>query len=289
MTQGFLNYVTTGTVDGDDVLCATKTAGGSCERVLLTLQRGVNPTKVLRRLFGEVGGPSGPIAESGGEDKLYISLHELTRIHVRASRIFAGPGQYPPSNFSAYGIVAFQALPTDKGETSRYENICKGFLSAIPTSNTLIKHGISTSKQMVTVWPLNNIKLADSLNPVAGLSGQCLPVTRSIDLVVSLSAIRSARAVMSNAAFSGRGPYVIAWAPAKLAGNPRASVLVLDMSSVTTSAQAVEMFRDWAEKIEKNPALWRRGWDFSQIRVILRLWADRWGPVMLTFIAPRAN
>jgi hypothetical protein len=142
---------------------------------------------------------------------------------------------------------------------------------------------------MVTVWPVNNNNLADSLNPKADLNSQCLQAIRSIDLVASLSAIRSARAIVPNSDLSGRGPYVIAWAPAKLAGKPRASVLVLDLSSVTTSAQAVEMFRVWAEKIEKNPALWRRGWDFHQIRVILRLWADRWGPVMLTFITPRTN
>jgi hypothetical protein len=287
MSQGILNYITTGRMNGLPVLCTARTEGGSCEGVLLTFPPGVNGTQELKNLLGLRVPVSGPINENQG--RLYVSRQELTGTQVRASRIFAGPGQFPPSNFLAYGIVAFQALPTDKGEISRYETICKGFLAAIPTSNALIKYGVKTSQQMVTVWPVNNNNLADSLNPKADLNSQCLQAIRSIDLVASLSAIRSARAIVPNSDLSGRGPYVIAWAPAKLAGKPRASVLVLDLSSVTTSAQAVDMFRVWAEKIEKNPALWRRGWDFHQIRVILRLWADRWGPVMLTFITPRTN
>jgi hypothetical protein len=70
---------------------------------------------------------------------------------VRASRTFAGPGQYPPSRFAAYGIVAFQALPYDTVETNRYRNICRGYLAAIPGSKILLNKGIPLNKQMVTV------------------------------------------------------------------------------------------------------------------------------------------
>ncbi|MEY4354852.1 MAG: hypothetical protein RLZZ609_3093 [Cyanobacteriota bacterium] len=209
---------------------------------------------------------------------------------IKASRLFAAPGQYPPRQFSAYGIVAFQSLPVDKDETNRYLSICRGFISAIPASSALLKQGIQYTEQMVTVWPLSMATLANTLNKPSNEDGTTCPkAVRAIDLVTSRSAIKSASRDLRNATFDGRGPYVIAWSPAISLGKQRASVLVLDLSNVTTSAQSVEIFREWSDKIEQNPALWRKGWDMNGIRFALRLWADRWGPGILSFILPSSK
>jgi hypothetical protein len=207
---------------------------------------------------------------------------------VRASRTFAGPGEYPPSRFAAYGIVAFQALPYDTAETNRYRNICRGYLAAIPGSKILLDKGIPLNKQMVTVWPLNDGKLASKLNTTSLEHDEmCSRAVLSIDLVTSRNSIVKARTALRKTLLEERGPYVIAWSPAQSFGKSQAAVLVLNLSNVTTSAQAVEMFREWSDKIEQNPELWTGGWNHDSLRVTLRLWADRWGPGILSLFSPQ--
>ncbi len=40
---------------------------------------------------------------------------------------------------------------------------------------------------------------------------------------------------------------------------------MLDLSNVTTSEGAVAIFQDWADKIEKNPQLWKGGWNLNSL------------------------
>lgn len=212
------------------------------------------------------------------------------RPEVKASRVFAGPGQYPPSQFAAYGIVAFQALAADEAETTRYISICQGFLAAIPASTSLQELGVPLNEQMATIWPLKDKVLANTLNSMDEQNhNNCRSIVSSVGLVASRDAISKAKKSFRKVAFDGRGPYVIAWSPSKSFGQPDAAVLVLNLSNVTTRAQAVEMFRSWSERIEQDPGLWKGGWNLNGLRIALQLWADRWGPGVLVFLTPQNN
>ncbi len=209
---------------------------------------------------------------------------------IRASRAFSGPGQYPPNQFAAYAIVAFQALATDANEMARYESICKGFLAAIPAAASLRKAGIPFSEQMVTIWPLVSASLAATLNTASATNNSnCQRIVASTNLLLSHDAIHKASKLSRNISFKGRGPYLIAWAPAKSFGKPDAAVLVLDLSNVTTNDGAVAVFQEWSDKIEQNPNLWKGGWNLNSLRITLRLWADRWGKDVLAILSPTAK
>jgi hypothetical protein len=213
-------------------------------------------------------------------------LEPQGRLLIRASRAFAGPRQYPPTQFAAYGIVAFQSLPFDTDETNRYVNICRGYLAAVPRAKNLLDQGIPLSKQMVTVWPLDNARLSDKLNITdQDPSLICRKAVLAIDIASSRNAIVNARLTKPGESFDGRGPYVIAWSPAQSFGKPNAAVLVLNLSNVSTAAQAAELFRAWSSDVEGNPQLWTGGWNNQSLKVILRLWADRWGSKILSLLS----
>ena len=217
-------------------------------------------------------------------------LEGQTRPDVRASRLFSGPGQFPPSEFAAYGIVAFQALASDSRETERYRSICRGYLAAIPAATSLRKEGISLKEQMVTVWPLTEKYLATKLNSGgAADANSCGKIIASTSLLISHDVIHKANKLSHKAVLNGRGPYLIAWSPATAFGKTEAAVLVLDLSNVTTSEGAVAIFQDWADKIEKNPQLWKGGWNMNSLRLSLQFWADRWGTGVLAILSPTSK
>lgn len=206
---------------------------------------------------------------------------------IRASRLFAGPDQYPPVDFAAYGILAFRAEATSNSR-SRYLAICEGYLAGLPPASELEARGVPLKEQMATVWPLDNAALADDLNASSASNSdqiaRCSTIVDNIDTVLSRDAIVKASRSDGSTDFTGDGPYLIAWSPATTFGQPDALVLVWDLSGVTTAAQATRMFADWAVEIERNPDLWRNGWDRERVRTVLRLWADRWGSVILRAI-----
>lgn len=79
---------------------------------------------------------------------------------VKASRIFAGPGQYPPAEFAAYGIVAFRTLaaPDDR---AHYELICEAYVRSLLHVSEL---DVPPAEQMVTVWPVDSDAVAYRIN-----------------------------------------------------------------------------------------------------------------------------
>lgn len=216
------------------------------------------------------------------------SLRDNRQLEVRASRLFSGPGQYPPVKFAAYGIVAFRSLPVDAHEIARYVNICKGYVGAVSLSRDLRNRGVPLHEQMVTIWPVDNNELSDKLNNASTHDlSICINAVLSIDISESRNAILNAQESKPKASFNGRGPYVIAWSPSRSFGKSKAAVLVLNLSNVSTAAQAAEMFSSWAYDIEQNPKLWKGGWSTESLRVILRLWSDRWGSQVLSLFLPQ--
>jgi len=224
-----------------------------------------------------------------------------------ASRLFATHDQYSPEEFAAYGTLAFRSLAND-GSRERYQNICEGYISSIPSASTLIKRGIELSDMMVTVWPVSSPELVEAVEsvPESQQIESCPDIVNDIDLIASLRAIKlaertfastrglsEARAARAAAEFEKirsitqrRGPFLIAWSPGRNIGKNGEPILVTDLSDVTTVAQATSIFQTWSNQIELKPELWKEldGWNLEKLRITLRLWADRYGPGMLEVI-----
>src|SRR3569623_259611 len=57
---------------------------------------------------------------------------------LKASRIFAGPDNFPPKNFAAYGLVAFNSVAsTENGD--RYKMFCRAYVNSVPASAQVVK------------------------------------------------------------------------------------------------------------------------------------------------------
>jgi hypothetical protein len=141
----------------------------------------------------------------------------VERIEVLPSRAFAGPTQYPPSRFAAYGIVAFpsRAVPDD---IARYVMICEAFVASLP-SHLEVRAPIEM--QMVTVWPIQTDRDADNLDIASRDSSElCKHAVDSYGLVAALAAINDAR--RSHAVLDGLGPYLLAWSPPNTKGRANA-------------------------------------------------------------------
>jgi hypothetical protein len=196
---------------------------------------------------------------------------------VRASRLFAGPGQYPPETFAAYGIVAFRARASS-GERERHVMLCEAYVAALPRSDEL---AVPVEEQMATVWPIADDKLADELNEL-GRPDLCETAVARYGLATALQAIGDAGE--ERIGRDRRGPFLLAWSPAAGKGDPDALMLVADLSDVTTYAQAEAFFVLWRTDIEANPEYWGEGWDVQRLRLAIQLWVDRYGSQIFSIL-----
>ncbi|UXU75045.1 MULTISPECIES: hypothetical protein [unclassified Paracoccus (in: a-proteobacteria)] len=194
---------------------------------------------------------------------------------LRASRIFAGPGQYPPQDFAAYGIVAFPGLATS-ADRPRHLMICEAYVANLPNADAL---DIPAAEQMVTVWPVAQDSLAQELTRTGGIA----PCPAAVDGYNQMLGLRALRLAERAGARPGdrRGPFLLAWSPGRQHGQDGAHVLIADLSHVNTPDQAAAAFRRWARDIEGQPELWQRGWDMERLRLSLRNWADDLGARIL--------
>lgn len=225
-----------------------------------------------------------PSSEVAGEESQEEGDSRGSANAVRASALFTGPGRYPPREFAAYGILAFPSGATP-GSIDRYMAICQGYIAAVPAASSLTRTaGVPLDRQMVTVWPLQDPRMADSLNASRVDGDQCSSIVSSIDIVTSLQAIREASASVGEARLSGPGPFLIAWSPGSSKGSADVPVLLDDLSNVINVSQASAIFDAWKRKIERNPELWSNGWSLARLRVTLRLLADKYGTAILDAI-----
>ncbi len=189
---------------------------------------------------------------------------------IRAARLFAGPGQYPPEAFAAYGILAFRARASS-AERDRHVMLCEAYVAALPRSAEL---AVPVEEQMVTIWPVVDDQTADELNTLVG-QDICTTAVGRYGLPTALRAIEDAGE--ERLGRGRRGPFLLAWSPAADKGKADALMLIADLSDVTTDAQAEAIFVLWRTDIEANPEYWSRGWDVERLRVAIRLWVDRFG------------
>jgi Circadian oscillating protein COP23 len=64
--EGILSYLTTGTMNAQNVICVAEEYGGPCSGLLLTLEPKDNPQQVLQELMDIRNRASGPITRSAG-------------------------------------------------------------------------------------------------------------------------------------------------------------------------------------------------------------------------------
>lgn len=202
---------------------------------------------------------------------------------VRASRSFAGPGEFPPSGFAGYGIVAFPDQPSSE----RGAMFCEAFGRAFLTVSALEARGVASGNQMVTVWPVEDPEAADALR--AGVAG-CDLAVEHYDLAEAQDALEDARHAVPRtigfSALAGRGPYLLAWSPGEMKGLADTLVLVSDLSAVSSPEQAQVEFRRWRDEIQLRPELWSDGWSLEQLRVTIQRWSDQRGEAVLSVIGP---
>jgi hypothetical protein len=74
-SSGSLNFVTTGIMNGQPVVCVSSTSGGGCQGLLLTLRPNDNASRVVQQLFDIRAGAAGPISQSSS--RVYIDFNEL--------------------------------------------------------------------------------------------------------------------------------------------------------------------------------------------------------------------
>jgi hypothetical protein len=193
---------------------------------------------------------------------------------VLPTRMAAGPGQYPPSQFKAYGIVAFKTGPT-AADKDRYDMICDAYVSSLPFYKDV---KAPPERQMVTVWPVEKPQWADKINAEARQK-VCADAVAHYGVALAQDAIREAR--QNGAGLDGQGPFLLAWSPGVAKGRKDALVLVADLSDVIVNEQAKQVFALWALDIQNDPGLWDPTWNVEKILLRARLWADKVGTTIL--------
>ncbi|WP_448380585.1 COP23 domain-containing protein [Gloeomargarita sp.] len=73
--DGSLSFITTGRMNGQNVVCVAMRHGGPCVGLLFTLKPGANPTQVVNQLFNIRTRASGPLNETTARP--YIDFAEL--------------------------------------------------------------------------------------------------------------------------------------------------------------------------------------------------------------------
>lgn len=198
-------------------------------------------------------------------------------LDVKASRIFGGPDEYPPTDFAAYGIVAFPAKVSSY-DKERHLMMCEAYASVIlPAAAS----PVSRKHQMTTVWPVDTVASARRATK-ARRKDTCNAAVENYGLATSLKAIRMAK--VTGAKVDGRGPFLIAWSPPTSMGQESAVVLFANLSDVADYETATEVMSRWVSDIETNPELWKDGGFDSGVRATVRRWADHYGPMLLTVI-----
>lgn len=83
--KGLLNYMTTGIMAGQQVVCASSQYGGSCSHLLFTLKPGQNASEAIQALFDIGAQARGPLVQSeDASPQIYVDMNLLRRDETRA-------------------------------------------------------------------------------------------------------------------------------------------------------------------------------------------------------------
>ena len=209
-------------------------------------------------------------------DKVLLPKEVGNSVRLRASRIFSGPEEYPPTNFSAYGIVVFKSTASSF-DSDRHKMICEAYVNSLFPTELL---GISSRDQMVTVWPIDSTANAKLVSQ-SSIDTVCETAVKNYGLKTAIQADREAKA--AGVELDGAGPFLIAWSPPSAKGMPDAIVLKADMSELQSYQEIRDVMHAWVNDIESNPELWKKGWN-AKIHAVIQKWLDHHGSKLLTVI-----
>lgn len=211
-----------------------------------------------------------------------LAPQDTLRVAPVPTRVFAGPGQFPPSRFRGYGFIAFPALASEY-DYDRHMKLCQAYVNSLPATSSVSQQ---REDQFVTVWPVKDTMLAFSLNGRSlrlETSARCSKAIDDYDDGQAREVLSNVRAAQ-NVSLDGRGPYLFGWIPANEYGQKGKLILMLDLSRVTTYEQALVQLQSWQQKIATNPELLRDGFSIENIRRTIRDWSDQNGQAFLMLI-----
>lgn len=198
------------------------------------------------------------------------------------TRVFAGPGQFPPSRFRGYGFLAFPALASEY-DYDRHMKICQAYVNSLPATSSVKQQ---REDQFVTVWPIKDERLANALNGLFHRHEAAAYCSQAIDHYDDGQArdVMAKVRLAQDVTLDGRGPYLFGWIPADEYGQTAKFILNLDLSRVTTYEQALVQLQSWQQKIATNPELLRDGLSVENMRRTIRDWSDQHGQAFLMLI-----
>jgi len=192
----------------------------------------------------------------------------------KAYRIFAGPTQYPPKDYAAYGIIAFPIKASSIEERQRHETICRAYVESLKVSFGL---PLPKAEQMVTVWPVSEDSLATQLTH-SNTNTVCPIAVEQYNLQAGQNAIKAAN--NRGLGLSSIGPFLIGWAPTQ---GQQSKIMAIDLKNVANATQAGQVMLKWISDIEQSPEVWREGWDLEIIRLTVQQWVDKTGILVLSY------
>ncbi|MGK7877246.1 MAG: COP23 domain-containing protein [Xenococcaceae cyanobacterium] len=100
--NGRLNYITTGIMNGQPVVCVTSSNGGSCSDLLFTLKQGQNASRTLQKLFDIRVGAAGPLYEGSNSSNasVYIDMNNYLKTAPVENATSPNPQTTSPPNNS---------------------------------------------------------------------------------------------------------------------------------------------------------------------------------------------
>ncbi|MFW5655349.1 MAG: hypothetical protein ACOCYW_06845 [Roseicyclus sp.] len=195
------------------------------------------------------------------------------------TRAFLPPHRFPPEGYRGYGLIAFTSRATE-ADHDRHHAICTAFHASMePTGG--VSAGIED--QFLTAWPVETDEAAEELNAFDGTASEaCETAIAAYDLETADRVMAVAR--LSGARLSGRGPFLLAWAPTKTFGFEDAFVLALDLSRVDDYDEAQILMNEWKTDITEDFEILANGFSVERMRVKIRRWADAYGEGFLSLL-----
>lgn len=89
-SQGALNYLSTGRMNGMPVICAASSEGNGCSGLLYTLKPGQNASQTLKSLLAVRYKATGPLTETSS--RLYISMDQLIEGEIASADVTSQSG-----------------------------------------------------------------------------------------------------------------------------------------------------------------------------------------------------
>ena len=170
-------------------------------------------------------------------------------------------------------------FPNDSAlDPARQRRVCRAFVAVLDESAAVA--GVNPAReQMVTIWPVTEVspplRLDAARHDSAAVDAICPVAVAKYDYAQASE--WSSKLPERRISATARGHSLVAWAPPRQAGDPRAPILRYDLSRFSTDAELVEALRIWKRDIEDDPQLWTGGWNLTHWRLKTRALVDQYG------------